>query len=45
MGEADVRAAVGGVVAVLRAAGRSEGTIRRYQLCWTGSRPSWLDSA
>ena len=31
MGEADVRAAVGGVVAVLHAAGRSEGTIRRYQ--------------
>ena len=32
MGEADVRAAVGGVVAVLHAAGRSEGTIRRYQV-------------
>src|SRR5216683_4651798 len=31
MGEADVRAAAGGVVAVLHAAGRSEGTIRRYQ--------------
>ena len=31
MGEADVRAAVGGVVAALHAAGRSEGTIRRYQ--------------
>ena len=31
MGEADVRAVVGGVVAVLHAAGRSEGTIRRYQ--------------
>ena len=30
MGEADVRVAVGGVVAALREAGRSEGTIRRY---------------
>jgi len=31
MGEADVRAVAGGVVAALREAGRSEGTIRRYQ--------------
>ena len=31
MGEADVRAAAGGVVAALNAAGRSEDTIRRYQ--------------
>jgi integrase len=31
MGEADVRAAVGCVVAALSTAGRSEGTIRRYQ--------------
>src|SRR5215471_1378309 len=31
MGEADVRAAVGDVVAALREAGRSEGTIRRHQ--------------
>ncbi len=31
MGEAEVRAAAAGVVAVLNAAGRSEGTIRRYQ--------------
>ena len=31
MGEADVRAAAGRVVAALREAGRSEGTIRRYQ--------------
>jgi integrase/recombinase XerD len=31
MGEADVRAAAGGVVTALREAGRSEGTIRRYQ--------------
>ena len=31
MGEEDVRAAAGGVVAALREAGRSEGTIRRYQ--------------
>src|SRR5215469_3404205 len=31
MGEADVGVAVGDVVAALRAAGRSEGTIRRYQ--------------
>jgi len=31
MGEAEVRAAAGGVVAALHAAGRSEGTIRRYQ--------------
>ena len=31
MGEADVRAAAGGVMAALREAGRSEGTIRRYQ--------------
>ena len=31
MGEADVRVAVGGVVAALREAGRSEGTIRRHQ--------------
>ncbi len=32
MGEADVRVAVGDVVAVLREAGRSEGTIRRHQV-------------
>src|SRR5262249_19448531 len=32
MGEADVRAAAGGVVAALREAGRSEGTIRRHQV-------------
>ena len=32
MGEADVRVAVGGVVAALREAGRSEGTIRRHQV-------------
>ena len=32
MGEEDVRAAAGGVVAALREAGRSEGTIRRYQV-------------
>ena len=31
MGEADVRVAVGGVVAALHEAGRSEGTIRRHQ--------------
>jgi site-specific recombinase XerD len=31
MGEADVRAAVGRVLTALREAGRSEGTIRRYQ--------------
>jgi integrase/recombinase XerD len=31
MGEADVRAAAGRVVAALHEAGRSEGTIRRYQ--------------
>ena len=31
MGEADVRVAAGGVVTALREAGRSEGTIRRYQ--------------
>ena len=31
MGEADVRVAVGDVVAALREAGRSEGTIRRHQ--------------
>ena len=31
MGEADVRVAAAGVVAALREAGRSEGTIRRYQ--------------
>src|SRR5229473_4684011 len=31
MGEADVRVAVGGVVAALREAGRSEGTIRRHR--------------
>jgi integrase/recombinase XerD len=31
MGEADVRAAAGRVLAALREAGRSEGTIRRYQ--------------
>ncbi len=32
MGEADVRVAVGDVVAALREGGRSEGTIRRYQV-------------
>jgi integrase/recombinase XerD len=32
VGEADVRAAVGGVLAALREAGRSEGTIRRHQV-------------
>jgi hypothetical protein len=32
MGEADVRVAVGGVLAALREAGRSEGTIRRHQV-------------
>ena len=32
MGEADVRAAAGRVLAALRAAGRSEGTIGRYQV-------------
>jgi integrase/recombinase XerD len=32
MEEADVRVAVGGVVAALREAGRSEGTIRRHQV-------------
>ena len=32
MGEADVRAAVGRVLAALREAGRSEGTIRRHQV-------------
>ena len=32
MGEADVRAAVGGVLAVLREAGRAEGTVRRHQV-------------
>src|SRR5260370_26131822 len=32
MGEADVRAEVGGVLAALRQAGRSEGTIRRHQV-------------
>src|SRR5258706_2711549 len=32
MGEADVRAAVGRVLAVFREAGRSEGTIRRHQV-------------
>ena len=31
MGEADFRAAAGRVLAALREAGRSEGTIRRYQ--------------
>ena len=31
MGEADVRAAAGRVLAALRAAQRSEGTIRHYQ--------------
>jgi hypothetical protein len=31
MGEADVRVAAGVVVTALREAGRSEGTIRRYQ--------------
>jgi integrase/recombinase XerD len=31
MGEADVRAAAGHVLAALREAGRSEGTIRRHQ--------------
>ena len=32
MGEADVRDAVGRVVAVLREAGRAEGTVRRHQV-------------
>ena len=32
MGEADVRAAAGRVLAALRGAGRSEGTIRRHQV-------------
>jgi integrase len=32
MGEADVRAAVGHVLAVLRVAGRAEGTVRRHQV-------------
>ena len=32
MGEADVRAAAGRVLAALREAGRSEGTIRRHQV-------------
>lgn len=32
MGEAEVREAVGRVVVVLREAGRSEGTVRRYQV-------------
>src|SRR5258708_33018427 len=32
MGEADVRGAVGRVLAALREAGRSEGTIRRHQV-------------
>jgi hypothetical protein len=32
MGEADVRVAVGGVLAALREAGRSEGTVRRHQV-------------
>jgi integrase/recombinase XerD len=32
MGDADVRAAVGGVLAVLRDAGRAEGTVRRHQV-------------
>jgi len=32
MGEADVRVAVGRVLAALREAGRSEGTIRRHQV-------------
>lgn len=32
MGEADVRAAVGHVLAVLREAGRAEGTVRRHQV-------------
>ena len=32
MGEADVRVAVGDVVATLREAGRSKGTIQRYQV-------------
>jgi hypothetical protein len=32
MGEADVRAAAGRVLAVLREAGRAEGTARRYQV-------------
>ena len=32
MGEADVRAAVGGVLGALREAGRSEDTIRRYEV-------------
>lgn len=31
MGDADVRAAVGAVLAVLREAGRAEGTVRRHQ--------------
>ena len=32
MGQADARAAVGRVLAMLREAGRAEGTVRRYQL-------------
>ena len=32
MGEADVRVAAGRVLAALREAGRSEGTIRRHQV-------------
>ena len=32
MGETDVRAAAGGVLAALREAGRSEDTIRRHQV-------------
>ena len=32
MGEADVRAAVGGVLGALREAGRSEHTIRRHEV-------------
>ena len=32
MGDADVRAAVGAVLAVLREAGRAEGTVRRHQV-------------
>ena len=32
MGEEDVRVAAGRVLAALREAGRSEGTIRRYQV-------------
>ena len=45
MGEADVRDSVDRVLAALRDAGRAEGTVRRHQPCWTGSRPSWLGAA